>query len=126
MTPEAQYQPSSIGQHLVVAPITCDVRRDLGAPPFGVRFRFRGVQGAPVPEAAVDEDRDSQVREDDVWTHQRDPSDCPVNAIPKPTSMEGTAKTHLIIGISATNRLHPSPNERVRYFVWRCLTTACR
>jgi hypothetical protein len=117
VTPEAQDQPPSIRQRFIVAPIACDVRRDLGAPPFGVPLRLRGVQGTPVPEAAVDEDRDSQILEDDVWTHPRDPRDCRVNAVAEPASMEGAAKAHLVIGIPPTDSLHPSTNERMRYFV---------
>ena len=70
-----------------------------------------------MPEASIDEDRDLQPHEHYVWTHPRDPRDCRVNAVPESASVEDATKTHLLIGVTATDGLHPSANKRIRRFV---------
>ncbi len=66
MLPEAQNSPSFGFQMLSCFAVARHVLVELGTPPIGVRFGLRRVLRAAVPEAAVHEDRDLCLGEDDI------------------------------------------------------------
>src|SRR5262245_36021597 len=59
MLPDADWLPTMRAELFVSVGVTRPVALDLPAPPVRVRPRFAAVIRAPVPEAAVHEDRDA-------------------------------------------------------------------
>lgn len=53
--PESQHRPAVLSEDFVHAAVSVPIGVDLLAPPVGIGFGCRGVDGAAVPEAAVEE-----------------------------------------------------------------------
>lgn len=68
MFPESEYQPSSISEKRRDLSVTLPIASELRLPVVGIGFGVSGMFGAPVPETAVDEDRDAPTSEHDVRT----------------------------------------------------------
>src|SRR5271166_6595067 len=64
--PESQHGPTALPQNLVHTPVSVLVAVDLVTPPVGIGFRGRAVDGAPVPEAAVQEHNEPTTAPNDV------------------------------------------------------------
>src|SRR3954453_11481826 len=63
MLPDADHPEASPPKREVGLVITLSVRADLLPPKGRIRLRCDGVVRAPMPETAIDEDRDSRSRE---------------------------------------------------------------
>lgn len=69
--PDGDDRPSETAQVTGEAPIPSSIRLELFDPPFRVAFRNRGMAGAGVPEAPMNEHRYSGIAEENVSSAAR-------------------------------------------------------
>jgi hypothetical protein len=105
--PKTESQPARFGQAAVGIRISSAVRLDLVAPPLRVRLRPRCVNGAPVPEAAVDKNGDAGTWEDDVCLPTQAGHRPDMDAKAKAAPMKLGPKRNLWCGIPRDLELHP-------------------
>lgn len=86
MLPQAKSDPTRVGEGFYLAPITCNVLRELRGPVGVIGLRSRAMQWAGVPEAPINEDRDLRTSEYDVGPE------------PHPTEVEGVVLPKAIAG----------------------------
>ena len=85
MLPGSHHDPSRLTQRGVVAPVTHNVRIQLGAPPIGVRLRGHCVFGAAVPEATINKDSDPRTSQCDVRSSRKIPH---VHSVPESSAVQ--------------------------------------
>lgn len=105
--PDADDRPSERLQMDVGLTVPLHVARELGRPPGGVVGGCCLVFGAPVPEAAIDEDSDLRTGEQDVSAASRHARQRVVDAVPKPESVEFAAEEQLGFGVPRRLLGHP-------------------
>lgn len=92
MLPCSNDGPSTVAQSCVIASIASYVAFDLFPPPLCVGFRWDGMFGASVPEAAVDEDCNACTRQHDIWGSRQITNIYPK---PKPSVMQFSSESQL-------------------------------
>lgn len=111
MLPNAYHYPSLLPEFHVGVGIPPTVRLDLISPPVCVLFRPRAVLRTAVPEAPVDEDRDSLAGEGDVGA-TTEVRQGVVHAKAETAAVKQRPKRGLGGGIPLSLRLHPSQGVR--------------
>jgi hypothetical protein len=114
MLPVAEDRPSRGFQLTHGVKVALLVRGDLVSPKFCMRLRRDKVCGAPVPEAAIDEDNESCAGERYVGSPAPVDHEWSVNEIPKSSSVEKLANSNLRLGVLATVGSHRVPCGRRR------------
>lgn len=102
-------QPALFLQGGIVPSVTLSVPRQLGSPPIRVRSGSYSVLRAPVPEAAVDLNRDPGPGEYDVWAA---PQSRDVDAVTEPPSMQLTSYGHLGPSARGSHARHEARDRR--------------
>ena len=117
------YAPGSLGRHLVlpypdddppcgregdiVAAIASDIPVELLTPPLAVGLGCLTMQRTAVPEASVDEHRDTSTCEDDIGSHEhRVNHEAEVLAEPEPAGVQDRPETELGSGVRSAVGLH--------------------
>ena len=93
--PHTHDQPPVGTQRAVVASIPLPIRRELRAPPVGVRLRRDRVVGTAMPEATIDLHNDTSAREHDVRTARQTSH---IHPIAQTTPMKFSADGKLGLG----------------------------
>lgn len=115
MRPEAHHRPPRGLEYGCGVRVASPVRLDFNGPIVGIGLRLRTVCGAPVPEAAVHEDRDARTTKYQVGCSPqfRDGTRC--HAIAHPQGMHGTSHLDFRFGVPRFVPLHrPADNWRRR------------
>lgn len=113
MLPNAEHLPAGGFEAVPRVAVSLDVRRELFCPPPSVGLRARPVGWAAMPEAPIDEHRDSKPRKRNVDSTPR-PLDGKVRAVPKAASVKGHAEFTLWSRVCTLLALHPSPRFKGR------------
>lgn len=113
MLPDSDDGPAVRNEVSGVADVPMPVLLDLRTPVRLVGCRDGPVHGASMPEAAVDENRNSLLREDDVWSDSPragDP-DRQVNTESKTGPVQRRSHRELKLGIASLVRAHDAPTR---------------
>ena len=110
--PEPAHDPARRSEIAIVASVAFDVGPELRAPPFPVRLWSRGVLRARVPEATVQEHRDTLTAEHDVRAGSRHPRNRQVDAVPQPFGVEQTLNSDFERRVPPWRVPHPPPHDR--------------
>src|SRR4051794_39959051 len=103
MLPDAYDSPASVNELLVLPAVPRHVRVKFRRPPWAVVPRRGPVVWAPVPEAAIHEDRETRPSEHDV----RPTGQLPVLlAEPEPAAVQLPAQCQLRASVTARHALH--------------------
>lgn len=103
MLPEAKDGPGFLEKHASRVAIARRVGVELGAPPLRVGSRESRMLRAPVPETAVDEDRQLGAREGDVDAASRTTGHGVLNPVSMPRRMK--CSTYAKFGLSVSTSL---------------------
>lgn len=105
MLPNSNDLPASLRKTPIGVPVSSLVRFELLAPELGVVLGPGRMLWAPMPEAAIDEDRHPCRPEDDVRTTSNVGQHGPVDAVTKAGGVQGAPQPDLSRGV-------PSPRPR--------------
>lgn len=106
MFPEAQDCPAGSREYIIGVGIPHLVAFDLLSPIIGVGFRRYEVFGAAVPKAAIDEDCDLRLREDDVGMTTDRAIGPNIRSVPQTACMQNPADGEFRFGVPSPVRLH--------------------
>lgn len=109
--PDNNRQPACIIQYTKGLRITSEVGFALKAPVLRIGTRWLVVNAASVPEAAVYEDGDLRLREDDVCPTINVGDGSRVDSIPQSQCVESGSQSYLRFGIRAGVSLHCSTDR---------------
>jgi hypothetical protein len=90
--PDANNSPTCVPQYRISLLITADISVHFGNPILDVGSWLAVVDGAPVPEAAIDEHCDLRSRKDDVGGAANVGYWAPCDAVPQAASMQDRAQ----------------------------------
>jgi len=107
--PEPEDLPTGGYQPCICIAVPRDVRRQLPSPPRGVHLGVGCVDRAPMPEAAVDEHRDTRRDEREVGA-AAGARKRPIHPIAKPEAMHCGPECQLAGCVPPGGGLHASPN----------------
>lgn len=102
MLPDPQHRPTKIAQLPALPGVPLDIRLELVLPPLAVVAGRGSVLGAPVPEAAIDEHRQSSPRE----AHVRSAGQRQVRPEAQATAEQLPPQGHLRSGVPAGHAGH--------------------
>lgn len=108
--PRPENGPSVVGKEAVRFSVPLAVAAYLLSPERSVRLRDRVMCGAPVPEAAVDENRDLGAREHEVCTTVQRRNRAEIDPVPKSRCVCSSSDRHLGLGVASSVRLHAAPD----------------
>lgn len=111
--PEAENRPAGLDETLIGVTIPLHVPAQFLNPPLRPHLRTRSMNGAVVPEAAVDEHCQSGTREDDVRPSSRNARQRMIDPEPQPTPMELTPELDLRASVPTPLCRHPRPDHPV-------------
>ena len=106
MFPEAQDCPAGSFEYVIGIGVPLLVAFDLLSPIVGVGLRRDEVFGAAVPKAAIDEDSDLRLREDDVGVTTDGAIGPNIRPVPQTACMQNPANGELRFGVPPPVRLH--------------------
>lgn len=106
MLPDSDGDPASVTQHLISLGVTFTIAPDLFAPVSSVRSRLRVVVRTAVPEAAIQEDSDLQLAEDQVSGSADLGEWSDGDAVPHTSRVDGSAQRQLRLRVSAAVGSH--------------------
>lgn len=89
-------------------PIAFDVRRELLNPPTPIGVRCRAMHRTRMPEAAVQENRDTFLVEDEIRTRTRYTGNGAIHFKGKLTFAKEMANAHLNRGVTLARVVHPA------------------
>jgi hypothetical protein len=112
MLPNPDGEPAGLFESTVGVPIALDVPIQLLRPPLRVGSGDGSMRGAPVPEAAVDEDGDFRWAEYDVCAASNFGHDFSIDAKTETEPMKLTSKGEFGLGVAAPLQLHPTQRLR--------------
>jgi hypothetical protein len=104
--PHPDHVPAVIGQGARVALVARTISVDLGQPPIPVPTRGAKMEGAPVPEAAVDEDADLGAGEHEVSDATKRGDRPAVLEEAEPAPMECATEGHFRCRVGPLGRPH--------------------
>ena len=110
MFPDPNRSPSGGLELAVSVCISLTVPLDLGAPPIGVSPRPGPMVRASVPEAAINKDRHSGFRKNEVSLSAEARKRLSMYEVPETLSMEAGAQGEFALGVSPALCRHPSAN----------------
>jgi hypothetical protein len=113
--PNADDRPTLAAQDRVVPGVPLPVGEELCPPQRGVGLRELRVLLAPVPETAVDEDRDPGSGEDEVGACSSAGADPAVDEEPPAAGVERTAQGEFRCGVTAAEPGHVTAALRVGF-----------
>lgn len=108
--PYTDHVPASCYECLIVAFVSLAVLLELASPPFSVRSRSSGMEGAAVPVAAVNEQRDELSWKNDIRAALQASHGLNVHPKAQARPMECRSNAHLRRGVSTAIRLHATTN----------------
>jgi len=121
--PDAYDFPPRVSQQSVDPSISRDVRFDLLAPEGTVPFRPAGVLRAPVPEAAIDVDRDARSDERDICSGAKACDGRMILAVSQAAREQSLSKGNFGGGVLTADTLHACADFAIGG--WRSRATLC-
>lgn len=113
MLPDPEDEPAGAAEVLCDLSVAFHISTQLPIPELHVRRRHGCMLGAPMPEAAVHEDRYALTREDDIGSAGKAGSD----AVAKAATKEQAAKRNLGASVSAADLRHAVAALRLSQYV---------
>jgi len=111
MLPGSHHDPSRLTQRGVVAPVTGNVRIELGPPPIGIRLRSHCVFRTAVPEAAINEHRNPRTSQCNVrmsWKISH------VHSVPETSTVQLMPQSHFRSCSLSSETRHEATYRRAR------------
>ncbi len=123
--PHAYRLPPDLSETGVRVTIPSAVRLELPPPELSVSAGERGVLRAHVPKAAIDEDGDFLVREDEVGSTAAVDDELPLETEPEPTAVQLRAQSDLWRRVGTAGTTHPSADSGRRRDGPRLIVRSC-
>lgn len=108
MFPEAEHSPSGIAQKVVCLAIALDVPLQLRQPIVGVALGQARMLWTPVPEAAVDEDRNLPLREHNIRSASP-PERSEIYSVPHTRGVDSASHSGLRLRVAPAVGEHRTP-----------------